>query len=68
MIGLENQFLRVAVLHRFYCTIRMSSSLDPDQARHFVESDQHSGSKLSVNGYQETTKVAPSKERVNMDS
>ena len=36
IIGLENKFLvflRVAVLYRFYCTIKILNSLDPDLAR-----------------------------------
>ena len=43
----------------FRKTIRMSICLDPDQDRHFVGPDQGPN-----RGYQQMTKVAASKERV----
>ena len=42
-------------------TIRVSNSLNPDQARHFVG---HDLGKTVCKGYQQTTKVAASKERL----
>ena len=49
----------------FRNTIRVSTGVDPDQDRHSVGPDRDPN---FCKGYQQTTKVAPSKERVNESS
>ena len=44
----------------FFITIRVSNSLDPDQAQHFVGPDRY---QTVCKGYQQTTKVTASRQR-----